>query len=321
MTYCYENIDKKPCQKTHVMERNMAYTRSSDRETLDDINRSLEQSPEDAKAWARRGENHRLAGQFEAALNDFNRSIELEPNNAWAIAHRGETYYLMKRYEEALADFNRAIELNPDYIWAIAHRGVTYRFLGEAYYTKALTDLDRAIEHQSDYVWALAYRCRVYALMKWYEKAMTDFDRAIALDKIIFVGKNWQIEKGLILCYDGQYPEAIACCEQRLQDVSDDTTALYCIAVSKARWLGLDKAASEIERSRAALLAQWETGDRGDILYRLSGLAILEGNCEQAWQYLREAIPINDEAIELVDCDPAWLGWRDNPKTLALLAS
>ena len=270
----------------------------------------IEQNPDDARALAHHGENHRLTGNFEAALDDFNRSLDLEPNNAWAIAHRGETYYLMKRYQEAFADFNRAIELNPDYNWAIAHRGVTYRFLGESYYTKALADLDRAIEHQSDYVWAIAYRSRIYELMKCYKQSLIDFDRAIALDENILRGKNWQIEKGLILCYDGQYSEAIACCEQRLQQIADDTTALYCIAVAKARWQGVDKAASEIERSRTALLAQWETGDRGDILYRLSGLAILTGNCEQAWQYLREAIPINDEAIELVGHDPAWLDWR-----------
>jgi len=292
-----------------------------DRETLADINRTIEPNPDDAKALAHRGENHRLTGHFEAALDDFNRVIELEPEYAWAIAHRGETYYLMKRYQEAFADFNRAIELNPDYNWAIAHRGVTYRFLGETYYTKALADLDRAIERQPDYVWAIAYRCRVYELMKCYKQSLIDFDRAIALDETIFAGKNQHTEKGLIFCYDGQYFEAIACCEQRLQQVSDDTTALYCIAVSKARWQGVDKAASEIERSRTALLSQWETGDRGDILYRLCGLAILTGNCEQAWQYLREAIPINDEAIELVGHDPAWLEWRDDPKTLALLAS
>ncbi|NEO66086.1 MAG: hypothetical protein F6J98_39145, partial [Moorea sp. SIO4G2] len=97
--------------------------------------------------------------------------------------------------------------------------------------------------------------------------------------------------------------------------------ALYCIAVAKACWQGLDQAKSAIERSRAALLSQWETGDRGDILYRLSGLAILEDNCEQAWQYLQDAIPINDEAIELVGHDPAWMNWRDHPKTQALLAS
>jgi len=299
----------------------MASAGCRDRKTLADLNRSLEQNPDDGKALAHRGETHRLTGNFEVALDDFNRAIELKPDYAWAIAHRGETYYLMKRYQEALVDFHRAIELQPDYTWAIAHRGVTYRFLGETYYTKALADLNRAIERQSDYVWAIAYRSRIYELMKCYKQSLIDFDRAIALDETILAGKNWQIEKGLIFCYDGQYSEAIACCEHRLQQVADDTTALYCIAVSKARWQGLDKAASEIERSRTALLSQWETGDRGDILYRLSGLAILADNCEQAWEYLRKAIPINDEAIELVGHDPAWLDWRDDPKTQALLAS
>ena len=289
-------------------------------DTLAELNRAIEQKPDDTRAIAQRGETYRQMEHFEAALADFDRAIELNPNYAWAIAHRGETYYLMKRYEEALADFNRAIDLNPDYTWAIAHRGVTYRFLGEAYYTKALADLDRAIERQPDYVWAIAYRCRVYELMKSYKKSLTDFDRAIAFDDTIFM-KNWRIERGLILCYDGQYSQVIACCEQRLQEAPQDSTALYCIAVAKARWQGLDKAKSAIERARTALFSQWETEDRGDILYRLSGLAVLEGNCEQAWQYLREAIPINDEAIELVGHDPAWIDWRHHPKTQALLAS
>jgi tetratricopeptide (TPR) repeat protein len=303
------------------MEITMATAGCGDRALLAGNNSSIEQNSGDAKTLAHRGENHRLAGNFVAALEDFNRSIELQPDCAWAIAHRGETYYLMKRYEEALTDFNRAIELNPDYIWAIAHRGVTYRFLGEAYYAKAMADLDRAIEHQPNYVWALAYRCRLYELMKCYKQSLVDFDRAVALDETIFAGKNWLYERGLILCYDGQYPEAIAYCERRLQEVVDDTTALYCIAVSKARWQGLEAAKSEIDRTRTALISQWETGDRGDILYRLSGLAILEGDSDRAWQYLREAIPLNDEAVELVGHDPAWLNWRDDPRTLALIAS
>lgn len=290
-------------------------------EALAELNRALEQNPDDSRVIAQRGETYRQMEQFEEALSDFNRAIELNPNYAWAHAHRGETYYLMKRYEEALADFERTIELKTDYTWAIAHRGVTYRFLGEAYYTKALADLDRSIERQPDYVWAIAYRSRVYELMKHYKQSLIDFDRAIALDETIFMKKNWRIERGLILCYDGQYAEAIACCEQRLQEVPDDTTALYCIAVSQARWQGLDKAKSAIERARAALLSQWETWDRGDILYRLSGLAILEDNSERAWQYLQEAIPLNDEAIELVGHDPAWMNWRHTPKTQALLAS
>ncbi|WP_414587172.1 tetratricopeptide repeat protein [Scytonema sp. PCC 10023] len=289
-------------------------------ETLTNLNRSINKNPDDIKALAHRGEIYRLMERYFEALTDFNQVIHLKPDYVWAIAHRGETYHRMKRFSEALADFNQAIELEPDYAWAIAHRGVTYRFLGEAYYTKALADLNRAIELKPDYLWAIAYRCRVYALIKYYEQALTDFDRAIAFDETIF-GKNWRIERGLILCYNGQYSEAIACCEQRLHEDPYDTTALYCIAVAKARWQGLDKAKSEIANAQTALLSKWETGDHGDILYRLSGLAILEGNTQQAWQYLQEAIPLNDEAIELVNCDPAWLDGRHDSRTQALLTS
>ncbi|NEP28259.1 tetratricopeptide repeat protein [Moorena sp. SIO3I6] len=288
-------------------------------QTVSNLNLASAQNPEKAKALAQQGEADRLMGDFEAALAKFTDAIELNFNNPWALAHRGQTYYQIKRYDEARTDFSRAIDLNPNYLWALAHRGVTYRFMGEAYYTMAVADLDRAIELKPDYLWAIAYRARVYELMKCYKKALIDFDRAIAFDKTIFV-KNWQIERGLILCYDGQYAEAIACCQQRLEEVPDDTTALYCIAVAKARWQGLTQAKSEIERTRSVLRSQWQTGDRGDILYRLSGLAILVGNCEQAWEYLEEAIPINDEAIELVGHDPAWMEWRDHPKTQALLA-
>lgn len=274
----------------------------------------------EVKALAQQGEGYRLEGDFEAALASFNKAIALNPNYAWAIAHRGETYYQLKRDREAMNDFSQAIALNPNYAWAIAHRGVTYRFMGELYYAMAVADLDRAIALNPDYFWAIAYRCRVYAAMKSYQKALIDFDRAILSDKTIF-RKNWLIEKGLLLCYDGQYEQAIDYSQQRLQQAPDDITALYCIAVSKARWQGLDTAQDAIERSRLALHSQCSTEDRGNILYRLSGLAILENNCEPAWQYLREAIPLNDEAIELVGHDPAWQDWRHHQKTREILTN
>ena len=281
---------------------------------------AIAQPNNDAQALAHQGESYRLTGDCEAALSNFDEAIRLNPDYSWAIAHQGEMYYQLKRYEEALTDFSQAIALNSEYAWAIAHRGVTYRFMGEAYYPMALADLDRAIELNPDYFWAIAYRCRVHELRQCYKKALIDFDRAMSYDKTIF-GKNWLIEKGLLFCYDGQYEQAIDYSQQRLQQAPDDITALYCIAISKARWQGLDKAKNEIKRSRSALHFQWATENRGDILYRLSGLAILENNCESAWQYLREAIPLNDEAIELVGHDPAWQDWRHHQKTKETIAS
>jgi tetratricopeptide (TPR) repeat protein len=289
-----------------------------DRETLTDLNGAIEQNPDDTRAIAQRGETYRQMEHFEAALADFDRAIELNPNYAWAIAHRGETYYQMKRYEEALDDFNRAIELNPDYIWAIAHRGVTYRFMGKRYYEKAMADFTQVIELKPDYAWAIAYRCLIYELMGRYQEGLVDFDTAIALDQTLFT--PWRSKRGLMLSYDGRYTEAIEWCEQALKDNPDDYLALYGIAVAKARWQGLFEAQAEINRARSTLQAVVNSTGRGDAIYRLGGLAALESKADQALDSLKQAIPLEDEAIDLARHDHAWLELRTNSKFQALIA-
>ena len=287
-----------------------------DRETLSDINRSIEQNPDDAKALAHRGENHRLTGHFEAALDDFNRVIALEPDYAWAIAHRGETYYLMKRYQEAFADFNRAIELNPDYNWAIAHRGASYHRLN--YYQQALVDFNQAIEQNPNYAWAIFYRGTIYALMNRYEEALVDSDNAIALDQTLI--PNWPGERGLLLSYLGRYAEAISCCEQGLEGKPDDYITLYTLAVVKARWKSLTEAQKEINKTQALLEALVNMSICASVLYRLGGLAAIQGDSDQALNYLQEAISLENEPLELARRDLAWLDLRDHPRFKSLIS-
>jgi tetratricopeptide (TPR) repeat protein len=287
-------------------------------DTVAELNRAIEQNPEDTGAIAQRGEMYRQMEHFEAALADFDRAIELNPNYAWAIAHRGETYYQMKRYEEALDDFNRAIEVNPDYIWAIAHRGAIYRFMGKPYYEKAVADFTQAIDLKPDYAWAIAYRCQTYGLMNRYQEALVDFDRAIVLDKTII--PNWPGERGLLLSYLGQYAEAIACCEQGLQENPADYVTLYTLAVVKARWKGLVDAQAEIEKTRSALQTVMNRSTCAGGLYRIGGLAALEGDRDRALNCLQEAISLENEPLELARRDLAWLDLRDDPRFQSLIS-
>ena len=286
--------------------------------TLAELNRAIEQNRDDTRVIAQRGETYRQMEQLEKALSDFNRAIELNPNYAWAIARRGEIYVKMKRFREALSDFNRAIELNPDYTWAIAHRGATYRFLGKGYYNKALADFNRAIDLKPNYAWAIAYRCQIYTLMKRYEEALVNCDRAIALDKTIVA--NWPGERGLLLSYLGRYAEVISCCEQGLQENPNDYVTLYTQAVVKARWKGLNEAKVEIDKTRAALQAVVNKSTPAGALYRLGGLAALEGDRNQALSYLTQAILLENEPLELARRDLAWLDLRDNPRFVSLIA-
>jgi len=287
-------------------------------ENLANLNRDIKQNPDNAWALAHRGETYRLMERYQEALMDFNRCIELDSTYAWAIARRGETYRLMEDYDKALADFSRAIELTPTYAWAIAHRGATYRFMGKCYYDKALADFNRAIELTPTYAWALAYRALIHELLNRYEETLADFDRALALDDTLF--NNPLSKRGLLLSYCGRYAEAIACCQQALLENPDDHFALYNVAVFKACWQGLAEARADVRKAHAALLSVVNTEARGIALYRLGGLAALEGRTEQALNYLEEAILLENETIEYACHDLAWLDLRSEPRFQSLIA-
>jgi tetratricopeptide (TPR) repeat protein len=285
-------------------------------EKLAELNQIIGQDPDDARAMAQQGETYRLRGRYEEALADFSRAIELNPAYAWALAHRGETYHLLERYEEALADFNRAIEQNPNNAWAIAHRGVTYRRMKR--HEEALLDFNRAIELKPNYAWVLLHRANIYVGMKQYETALIDVDRIVMLDPGIIL--HWQGERGLLLNYMGRYPETIKSCRQALQEDPADYVALYSLAVARACWKGRDEAQADIGQARAVLLSAVNTDRPALVLYRLGGLAALEGQVGQALDYLQEAIPLHSEPVELARHDPAWDDLRADPRFQLLIS-
>jgi tetratricopeptide (TPR) repeat protein len=284
-------------------------------ETLAALNWAIEQNPQDSRAIARRGEMCRLAGRYEEALADFSRAIALQPDYAWAIAHRGETYYLLKRYREALADFNRAVELNPTNAWTLAHRGASYDRMER--YEEALADLNRAIELNPTYAWAFAYRCRAYEMMGRYEEALVNFDQAIALDQTII--KDWITERGLLLSFVGRYAEGMEYYERALREQPDNHLTLYCIAFTKTRWKGLAQTKPEIDKARAVLESQLNQPDVSAVLYELGGLAALEGQTDEALNYLQEAMSLDYMPKRRALHDLAWLDLYSDPRFLALV--
>jgi len=283
-------------------------------ENLALLNQALAQNPNDTKALAQRGETYRLMNYYEKALVDFNRVIGLKPDYAWAIAHQGETYYLMKRYEEALADFDRSITLRPDYAWALAHRGSCYYKLNR--YSQALSDLNHAIELKQDYAWAFSYRCQMYTLMNHFEEALMDFDRALAFDESII--PYWPGERALLLSYAGRYAQAIECCEQGLKKNPNDYITLYTLTVIKARQFELAQA--DLDKTRLVVQTMLNVEqEQAGALYRLGGLAALEGDREQALDYLQQATSLANEPRELARRDLAWLELRDDTRFQSII--
>lgn len=284
-------------------------------ETLTDLNQAIEQHPDNPRTLAHRGETYYLMGCYEEALADFDRAIELKPDYAWAIAHRGETCYYLERYEDALANFNWALDLEPDYVWGLAHRGVTYYRLQRL--EAALTDLNRAIELKPDYAWAIHCRANVYVALKCYEQALADADRTNDLDKT-FVA-HWAGERGMLLNYLGRYSETIADCQPALQEDPNDYFALYSLTVAVALSKGGAQAQTKIKMAQSVLQSLINIDEPGLIVYRLGGLAALEGEVKQALNYLQEAVSLHHEPIETARHDPAWVDLHTDPRFQTLI--
>lgn len=285
-------------------------------------------------AMAHRGATYRKMGELDRALADLNEVLRQLPNYAWALAQRGEVYreMIVRLYpdsslpEKALADFNKAIQINKVFAWAFAHRGATYYFLDPPNFSAAKDDLTEAIRLNDCYAWAFAYRGMVYWRLGDTEQANRDLEEAKKLDPNIF--PNGYYELGIRLYYQGKYNEAIEEYQQELNKDPENSFALYGMAVATIRQKGQKNAQAEIDRARAVLLNK----DDSISCYQLAGLAILEGETDQALHYLQQANAQKKKAIEtanfqlggvlasLAKNDLGWLGLDDDKRFQELIS-
>lgn len=286
-------------------------------ERLQTLTTSITQGVADARTFAHRGDIYRCRGQFEEALQDFHQALRLHPGYAWALAHRGETYAAMHDYQAALVDFTQALACQPDYVWALAHRGVVYQRLHR--YSESLMDLNNVLALKPDYVWALIHRAHLYALMRRYEEALVDADQVVALDETAV--PHWRGERGLLLNYMGRYVETMACCEPGLRQDPADYVTWYSHIVAQVYAHGLEAARMDIEAARRLMQEVVQhTPTDWEALYRLGGLAALEGADAPALDYLTTALRLHNEPRDLAHHDPVWARFRGDPAFEALIS-
>ena len=86
------------------------------------MDKVIELSPRDARAYHNRGAVYQRKGQYEQAISDYTKAIELSPRFAEAYNNRGNAYRSKGDYERAIRDYDKAIELNPRY--ALVHKNI-----------------------------------------------------------------------------------------------------------------------------------------------------------------------------------------------------
>lgn len=133
-----------------------------------------------SRAYAIRGEWHRMRRQNDEALADFHEAEKLDPKSYAAIAGLGATLEQKGQLADALANEERAIALNPQNPYGYLVRGVVHQRQNQL--TEAMADFDHAISLRGD---VPIYYVRRGALLNQTgepDRALADLDHAIALN-------------------------------------------------------------------------------------------------------------------------------------------
>jgi tetratricopeptide (TPR) repeat protein len=149
------------------------------KEAIDDFNKSIQLSPENATVYNNRGNALMDLGHPDEAVKDFDRAIALSPNYGAAHNNRGNAHAALSQYEPAFQDYRKAVELMPQSAVPFNGRGKAHEELKR--YHAAVRDLTRAIMLNSKYASAYHNRADAYLAIGMYKEAADDATQAIAL--------------------------------------------------------------------------------------------------------------------------------------------
>ncbi len=149
-------------------------------ESVADLDRVIEQDPDNAAAHLGRGTAQRLLGRLDAALADHERAVVLSPDNALVYFNRAVTLEALGQPQRALADYTRGLELNPQLAKGWFNRAGIHVDQGRT--AEAVADYDQAIALAPDD--ALSWRGRGEARLLAGEQAAAtrDLEQAVTLD-------------------------------------------------------------------------------------------------------------------------------------------
>jgi lipoprotein NlpI len=173
-------VSSNPKAKSAAAETSPATPRPSESAVTRATGTPATQSSDEATRWFKEGVAKSNARDWKGAVAAYSKSIQLNPNQAAAYANRGNAYNQLKQPERAISDLTEALRLQPDLTAAHDARGNAYVALHQ--YKKAIADYDEAIRLDPKDATAYNNRGGAYLETRRYQNAIEDFTRAIELD-------------------------------------------------------------------------------------------------------------------------------------------
>ena len=137
--------------------------------------------PDDFTYYIGQGDSQFARVFYGAAAESYTCALNQRPDYAPAYVRRGYAYAALGDSERALADYEQAVTLDELYIPAYINRGALYTRLG--IFGLAINDLTLALSLSPDNVAALNNRAVVHAIEGNYDLALADLNAAIQIDE------------------------------------------------------------------------------------------------------------------------------------------
>ena len=113
-------------------------------ESLSDLNKAIEEDPENAQSLYYRGRTYQKMNKLDLALNDLLASVKLDPNNTEALEVIAWLYLNRGNHLESINYYSIVLEQDPDNAKAYHNRAGLYARLGDI--EKAKVDVNIACE-------------------------------------------------------------------------------------------------------------------------------------------------------------------------------
>lgn len=143
----------------------------------------------DALTHYRRGNEHRVLAQWDAALAEYDIAVSLDPGFANAFCNRGVALEQLGKLEDALASYDQTIKLDPLDALAFYNRGAVLVRLERL--RPALDDFDQAISLRPGYAEAHFNRAVLLHQLQRWDEATAGFHRAMELNPAFAGEYTW----------------------------------------------------------------------------------------------------------------------------------
>jgi Flp pilus assembly protein TadD len=166
---------------------------------------TIDQRPQNVRAWNNLGYAYYKAGQVDSAIAYYQRATKLRPTYAMAHANWGNACIAQGRYNEAITHLSEALRLSPEDADAHNDLGFALQQLGDR--SQAMVHFRAAIRAQPDHARAHYNLSVLFTDLGEFDQALQELQ---AVRRLLPDRPEILYKLGLLLSSHGRYAEACA---------------------------------------------------------------------------------------------------------------